>query len=153
MNKLPNNLVAITVYQPWGWAIFNAGKDIENRPYATLVRGRVAIHTAQRGTQVRYVQAKDYIKAAYSISHSESLHVPERDSVIKGAIIGLVDIVDCVNYHSSPWFMGGYGYLLANPLALPEPIYCMGAEGFWPVSEVDQEKIANQLSITKHNIY
>jgi hypothetical protein len=34
---------AITVRQPWAWAIINAGKDIENRTWNTNFRGRVAI--------------------------------------------------------------------------------------------------------------
>lgn len=37
---------ALTIRQPWAWAIFTQGKDIENRDWTTRLRGRVAIDAA-----------------------------------------------------------------------------------------------------------
>ena len=34
----------------------------------------------------------------------------------KGAIIGEVDIVDCVTKSTSPWFEGPFGFVLRNHL-------------------------------------
>lgn len=45
---------AITVRQPWAWAIIHAGKDIENRSWKTKTRGRVAIHAASGMTHAEY---------------------------------------------------------------------------------------------------
>ena len=33
----------------------------------------------------------------------------------RGGIVGVVDVIDCVTSHSSPWFAGAYGLVLANP--------------------------------------
>src|SRR4051812_30121104 len=42
----PPRMKALTVKNPWAWAIFPAGKDIGNRPRRTNFRGTVAIHTS-----------------------------------------------------------------------------------------------------------
>jgi len=37
---------ALSVRQPWAWLIVNAYKDIENRDWATKLRGRIWIHAS-----------------------------------------------------------------------------------------------------------
>ncbi len=49
-----------------------------------------------------------------------------------GGIIGLVEIVDCVQEHPSPWFEGPYGFVLRNPRPLPFTP-CPGHLGFYDV--------------------
>lgn len=49
----------------------------------------------------------------------------------RGAIIGEVDIVDCVTESKSPWFTGPYGFVLANPVAYKVPVPCKGKLGFF----------------------
>jgi hypothetical protein len=47
-----------------------------------------------------------------------------------GGIVGVADIVDCVTASKSPWFVGNFGFVIAN--ARPLPFYaCRGALGFW----------------------
>jgi hypothetical protein len=36
---------ALTVKQPWAWAILHAGKDIENRGWRTHYKGPLVIHS------------------------------------------------------------------------------------------------------------
>lgn len=48
-----------------------------------------------------------------------------------GAIIGEVDIVDCVTESKSPWFIGKCGFVLANPTLYKFPIPCRGRLGFF----------------------
>lgn len=38
---------AISIQQPWAWAILHAGKDVENRTWRTTYRGPVAIHASK----------------------------------------------------------------------------------------------------------
>lgn len=45
----------------------------------------------------------------------------------RGAIVGLVEIVDCIRASTSPWFEGPYGFVLQNPRAI-SPIPCRGAQ-------------------------
>jgi hypothetical protein len=48
-----------------------------------------------------------------------------------GGIVGIVDVVDCVEKHQSRWFnKGNFGWLLANPRILKfRP--CKGALGLF----------------------
>lgn len=38
---------ALSVRQPWAWAILHAGKDVENRSWATGYRGELLIHAGK----------------------------------------------------------------------------------------------------------
>lgn len=129
---------ALTIRQPWAWAIFN-GKDIENRDWPTRFRGRVAIHAGKGMTDAEWKAARDYCKA-------RGLVIPVPDVLLRGWVIGTVEIVDCVSSSDSPWFMGRYGFVLRNPqpLAIPQP--AKGALGFWEPDEETQMAIKRQLN-------
>jgi ASCH domain len=121
---------AITVRQPWAWAIINAGKDIENRTWNTHFRGRVAIHAAVGMTREEYENGCEYIK-----SINRRIKIPAYEDLARGAMIGTVEILDCVRGSNSLWFEGEYGFVLARPKKLPEPIPCKGALSFWKVPQ------------------
>lgn len=36
-----------------------------------------------------------------------------------GGIVGMTEILDCVEEHKSPWFFGKYGFVLARSRPLP----------------------------------
>lgn len=55
----------------------------------------------------------------------------------RGGIIGSVEIVDCVDSHPSSWFMGRYGFVLRNPIALPFRPFT-GKLGFFDVPDLPQ---------------
>ena len=62
-----------------------------------------------------------------------------------GTILGIVEIVDCVRRSASPWFVGDYGFVLANPRPLAEPVHCRGMLGFWDVPVLSLRLIEKQL--------
>lgn len=107
MNDLPQK--ALSIRQPWAWAIINAGKDIENRSWPTKFRGPVCIHAAKGdGTWSEWDEAVWFVEGTMG-------HVPPlRSMITKGGIIGTAEIVDCVNAIESPWFFGPYGFVLRN---------------------------------------
>lgn len=39
---------AISLWQPWAWAVLCLGKDVENRVWRTNHRGPLILHAAQR---------------------------------------------------------------------------------------------------------
>lgn len=122
---------ALSIRQPWVWAIFHAGKDIENRNWPTRFRGTIAVHAAKGMTASEWAIAVHHICSRTLLTvHSlpDGLRHP-----VRGAIVGLVDIVDCVTESDSPWFEGDYGFVLANPRPLATPIPCKGALNFWDV--------------------
>src|SRR5713101_4125399 len=123
---------ALTVRQPWAWAIVHAGKDIENRSWTN----RHAISTIA-------------IHAGYGVDPLEELprgvKKPGKNELIRGAIIGVVDVVDIVDRHRSKWFIGPLGSVLRNPRRLREPIFCKGRLGLWQLPQGAKDKISRQL--------
>jgi hypothetical protein len=128
-------LLGLSLIQPWADAILYWGKDVENRKWATPYRGTIALHTSKKIPAEVYWEAREYIERI------AGARVPSSEDLVKGAIIGLVDIVDCVSQHSSPWFFGPYGFVLANPRPLKKPIRCSGALNFWKVPDEIREQI------------
>ncbi len=122
MDGLPK--FAISIRQPWAWAIINAGKDIENRDWSTKFRGPVCIHAAKNVTW------SEWDDALFFMMGKMDVHPPLRIDIAKGGIIGTADIVDCVEVSDSPWFFGRYGFVLRNVQPV-EFIPCNGALGFF----------------------
>lgn len=113
-------MLAISIQQPWAWAIFNAGKDIENRDWMTDIRGKVLIHTGKKWD----LSAVECLYEAFDIVVPVGLQT--------GGIIGTVDIIDCVQKSGSPWFFGKYGFVLSNPVSI-DFFECNGKPGFFEV--------------------
>ncbi|MDD5338189.1 MAG: hypothetical protein PHG35_02090 [Dehalococcoidales bacterium] len=60
----------------------------------------------------------------------------------RGAIIGEVDIVDCVTDSKSAWAVSGqYHFILANPQGYKEPVACRGQLGFFDIPEATVTEI------------
>jgi hypothetical protein len=123
---------ALSVRQPWAWAIIHAGKDMENRSWKRWMkdwkfRGRIAIHASSGMTQDEYTDA-----AAFMAGCEPGLGVrcPPPGELIRGGIIGTVEIVDNVWDSASPWFMGPGALVLAH--AQPQlPIAAKGQLGLF----------------------
>jgi hypothetical protein len=92
----------ITIRQPWAHLIVNGGKSIENRTWATSYRGPVLIH------------------ASLNVNRALCLkHRLDPDTLPRGGVVGIAEIADCVNKHSSRWFLGPYGFVLRKRRPLP----------------------------------
>ncbi len=128
--KMADKIIkAITVRQPWATAIIECGKDIENRSWRTHFRGRVFIHAGRLDKEGILYFKENYPRKK----------LPEE--LPCGAIIGSVEIVDCVDSSKSKWFEGEYGFVLKNPVRI-DPIPVKGRLGFWNVPEAVIKKIS-----------
>jgi len=118
----------ITIKQPHASLICEGIKDIENRSWSTKFRGRILIHAAAK--QVKGLACEALTPLQYS-------HVFSADKLnyltgAKGAIIGAVEIVDCVENHPSIWAIKGqYHWVLQFPQRFDEPIPVKGKLGLW----------------------
>jgi hypothetical protein len=107
-------------------------KDVENRPWLTDYRGPIYVHGA-----------KKFEMAAFDLDLREKLkrypglweRLQEMSKTWKtGAIIGEVDIVDCVVGHKSQWALPDqYNWLLRNPKRYETPIPYRGQRKFFEV--------------------
>lgn len=116
----------LSIKQPWAWAIIEANKDIENRTWSTKFRGRVLVHASKKFDRDGFLFLFDNLERL----GIESLPL----SFKSGGIIGSVELIDCVQNHSSPWFVGPYGFILNNPKSM-DFIPCKGKLGFFEYEE------------------
>ena len=132
---------ALSIRPPWAWAILHAGKDVENRTWKTNTRGTIAVHASQTMSRLYYDQALEEIKKTALRSK-----VPPYDDMVRGAIVGLVDIIGCEQRTKSKWHIkGNYGFVLANPRVLREPIPCNGRLSFWEVPDNIARRVSRQF--------
>lgn len=125
-------MLALTIRQPWAWAIFNAHKDVENRewpwPRKRRLPHRILVHTSKTMTGL------EYDSGAQCIFQVSSIEVPAKDELPLGGIVGAVTVTGCVTHSESMWFGGAFGWTLEHPVALPRVIPCLGERGLWTVS-------------------
>jgi len=131
----------LTVKQPFAYLIFN-GKDIENRTWPTKHRGRVLIHASAKRCNFNEIFTDEQWIETGENNRVECILFTSPVS----AIIGSVEIVDCVVNHPSVWAEKRdgrlnsakqwiekpiYNWVLANPILFPEPIPAKGKLSLW----------------------
>jgi hypothetical protein len=124
---------ALSIRQPWAWLIVNGYKDIENRTWATKFRGPVLVHAGKQMTRGDYDACAIFVGGIYHLLKQDFL-LPEYHDLQRecGGIVGSVEITKCVAQSESPWFVGEFGFVLANAKPLPfRP--CNGRLGFFQV--------------------
>lgn len=133
---------ALSIKQPWASLIAHGIKDIENRTWKTHFRGRIYIHASGKASGNLGILLNDeQIKSVMNNG------LPE---ILFSAIIGEVDIVDCVINHKSIWaehapsdeperfmfYAPIYNWVLANAVLYDEPILNIkGKLSFWKYSK------------------
>lgn len=105
--------LALSVRQPWAWAIIHAGKNIENRSWQAVnhglrQRGRIAIHAAKGLTRDEYESAAEFMAEI-------GVTCPPAADLLRGGLIGSVEVIDVVSESDSPWFFGPRGLVLKDP--------------------------------------
>jgi hypothetical protein len=126
------SIPALSIRQPFAWAILHAGKNVENREWATRYRGRIRIHAAKTWDEEGYEWLKNegdcdtFLPAPYDPAWFPL-----------GAYVGEVTVTNCVQYDTAfaaaenPWAFGPWCWVLADPIAYPEPIPGRGYPGLY----------------------
>ncbi len=83
---------ALSIRQPWADLILWDVKDIENRSWSTRFRGNLLVHAGRRVDRAAIGQLEDWFGVV----------LPDGYQPQTGAILGLVEIVDCVTRHPQP---------------------------------------------------
>jgi hypothetical protein len=92
----------LSIRQPWAHLITRGSKDIENRSWSTKYRGPFLVHASLRVDKEACLE-----------------HQLDPSRLQTGGIIGIAEIVDCVQEHQSEWFEGPYGFVLRKRKRLP----------------------------------
>jgi hypothetical protein len=129
---------AVTIRQPFAWAIAAGFKDIENRTWAPRVAPGevVAIHAA-----VAMPDADDVRRVQKLVGRRAS--VPEEYDC--GAIVAVARVAKVVASSRSPWFSGPLGWVLEEVTLVREPIDCTGQLGLWKVPAAVEARLKRHL--------
>ena len=112
----------LTIRQPWAWAIVHGGKDVENRSWRTKYRGTLLIHAGRAFEPDGYE----------TVRQLASQQPPPARDFMHGVIIGVVELVDCLQDFDSEWAaVGQWQWCLRNPRPLVEPVPSLGKLGLW----------------------
>jgi hypothetical protein len=130
---------ALTIKQPWAQLIALGLKDVENRTWKTNFRGRIYIHASMKpvpfngmGNGVKF--STDQLRLIFKLPENRGERYPDAMSkYVNSAIIGEVDIVDCVTDSTSIWAQPGHWHwILANAVHYDKPVLKVkGALSFW----------------------
>lgn len=145
---------ALSIKNPYSSLIVEGIKDIENRSFKTNFRGRIYIHASAQWHD-RLKTDSLFTKEQWEDIHKSNLEKQSglnmyryvekdvvTDKLIVSAIIGEVEIVDCVINHESIWAektdfsqegpVSIWNWVLANPVLYEKPILNVkGKLSFW----------------------
>lgn len=147
---------AITLTQPWASLVAVGAKRIETRSWSTPYRGPLAIHAAKGlasvgGHNGLIDLCLNEPFASVLARGGKGLLVPGQDLPL-GAVVATCTLIDCIHItaedndanlaafraHAAEhdrafgdYTLGRYMWLLADVVALPEPIPARGALGLW----------------------
>lgn len=129
---------ALSIRQPWAWAILHFRKDVENRDWRAggtnlrdahgLVGQEILLHAGKGMTRREY---SDFVDAAVSINQQRPIPAgpvfPAAQDLPRGGIVGRARLIGIIHkagapdgdralveaFHS-PWFFGPYGLVLSE---------------------------------------
>lgn len=122
-------LPALSIRQPWATTILN-GKDIENREWSTRFRGRFLIHAGKSLANEDVEAWRIFCQGFIPEERMAWARDMKLGQLPRGGIIGVAELVDCVEASASPWFTGQFGFVLRNVQAVPFAS-CRGMLGFF----------------------
>lgn len=131
---------ALSVMQPWTWLMVNGFKKIENRSRRFHYRGPLLLHAGLKVDQDAHDDIANRRHPA-SGEPTQFLPAPPIGFFDRGGIVGICDLVDCVEASDDPFFVGTFGLVIANARPLRfQP--CRGMLGlFDPKITVDLSPI------------
>jgi len=138
---------ALSIHQPWAWAILHAGKCVENRTWQTHHRGPLLIH-ASKSRRSSDAWLADEWRERFGLDR------PPWEELPTGVLVGVVELVACLplaewrEWHAagdprathveamtSPWAEGPWCWVLAEPKALEEVKPWKGQQNLFEVAE------------------
>lgn len=139
---------ALSIRQPWAWAILDGHKRVENRSWSVNYRGPLAIHASQ---------SRRDLEGPTQRLAGMGIEVPKPESLDFGALIGVVELVDCVlladapELHDDELAEGPYCWIVENPRRLREPIPLRGYVSLFNVPEINPAALRRRVRKTRRS--
>lgn len=114
---------ALTIRQPWAYAIVHGAKRVENRIWRTHYRGPLLIHAGSK-------------RCPEGVELPDGHQVPA-GALVFGAIIGVAELIDCIpiaELQPGPFVEGPFCWILDKVRAI-EPIPYTGQQQLYNVPD------------------
>ena len=131
---------ALSVRQPWAWALVYGGKNIENRTWPTTYRGRIWIHASGREDRHQVEKAVHIVAQPRKCSDRQAFE-HYRQHAQRGVILGSMLLTDCRRYaevkrndpiRSNPWVDDEpWLWIVTDPVPLDAPWPTPGRLRLW----------------------
>jgi len=130
---------AISIRQPWAWAIVNGYKPVENRKtnFVGDYTGPVLIH-AGRAADAAHVP---FLRSMMAAEGHDPDDVPDIEAMPRGGFVGQAVITGIVRHYNSAFFTGPFGIVLRGG----KPFKLIGWPGQLGLFNVD----ATRLGLTE----
>ncbi len=131
---------ALTIKQPWAWAIATGHKLIENRTWPTGYRGPLAIHSGQSVDSDAIPMVRQLLIDLGVLGENEK--VDQRDLLVTGAVLAVGEMVGVcsasvngIHCDCGPWAAPGqHHWQITNVRTLAKPVPARGRLGLWDVT-------------------
>lgn len=135
---------ALSVRQPWAWAIVNGHKRIENRTWAPRYRGTLLIHASKSKADLSWMRLVG--------RYTRTLVRDFEAHLAYGAIVGVVRLKEIlppeVETPQPEWSLPGYQHwVFEDAVALREPFPCLGRLQLWRPGEFAADWCATDLAL------
>jgi hypothetical protein len=154
---------ALSIQQPWAWAIAQGKKPVENRTWPTAYCGPVAIHASKKPDKdaLGLIASRDrYSPLVKAVAWHTRLWAPPE--YVYGAILAVADLSGCHEWSEcedgaaepdrgelrpcSPWAAKWqHHWVLGNVRRLARPVPCRGALGLWRLPDDAGKAVLRQL--------
>jgi hypothetical protein len=159
---------ALTLHRPWDWAMAHGGKQIENRPwkpYQSVIGQRIALHAGA----IYSDEGAGFIDSVLGDGSAPSADLSRPFVVVAttrvlgwlrvGRANGHLFLDECSDLpldHAaaamkSPWLFGPYGWVVADTITLPEPVFCAGKQGLWALPAAVDAEVLRQESLARRS--
>jgi len=139
-----------SMHQPFAYAVVAGLKGNETRGHKTNIRGRVFIHATKKDPwKSRFISLEDIPKIEALLTESQGLSPSCPAKLEYGAIIGTVELVDCVPVDQivdsisererllGDYSPGRFAWKLKDPVMFEKPIPVKGKQGWWNWNEAE----------------
>ncbi|HEX4954775.1 MAG TPA: hypothetical protein VF017_15390 [Thermoanaerobaculia bacterium] len=136
---------ALSITQPWAWAIARGGKLLENRdwrPPTWAVGQLLAIHATR---EVDGLAVESLLSHGYAVP----AELPTSAVVAIARLTGCTTRRPPVGHPQRRWFMGRYAWQLAGVLALPRPVPCRGQLSVWQLPPEVEARVREELAVLR----
>lgn len=133
-------MYALTIHQPWAWAIAEGLKTIENRSWKAerIIGGRIAIHAA-----VKPMAVEDMEFVLNTAGLSRLTVDVDAIKASMGRVVATAVVETFIVQHrkrftpraptelEAPWFVGPIGWVLRDVERIPNSPVVRGQQGLW----------------------